>query len=76
MNLFNLRTIFLLFCSSNFQSVGSMLVQLAQHWGGKVIATSSSSEETTYLQNIKPAIGMYHMGIKCVSHGYHMGITC
>ncbi|XP_072018784.1 quinone oxidoreductase-like protein 1 [Amphiura filiformis] len=74
------------FVVNGASSVGSMVVQLAQHWGGKVIATSPSAEETSYLQNIKPQIGQiletdealkkYAMLNQCLEESGGLGVDC
>lgn len=35
---------------------GTLAIQLAQNWGAKVLATSSSDEEKEYLENIEPKL--------------------
>ncbi|KAK3097459.1 hypothetical protein FSP39_009811 [Pinctada imbricata] len=37
-------------------SFGSIVIQLASQWGAKIIATASSQEERSYLENIQPPI--------------------
>jgi NADPH:quinone reductase-like Zn-dependent oxidoreductase len=34
-------------------SFGSICIQLAHHWGAKVLTTSSSEDEKRYLQNME-----------------------
>ncbi|GAB6032841.1 hypothetical protein CHUAL_012043 [Chamberlinius hualienensis] len=39
-------------------SFGSLAIQLALHWGAKVIATSSSPDERLYLSRIEPELAL------------------
>lgn len=39
-------------------SFGSICIQLAYHWGAKVIATCASSDEKLYLQTLRQKIGL------------------
>ena len=38
-------------------SVGSLMVQLAQNWGGKVLATYGTADERNYLESLPVPVG-------------------
>ncbi|XP_071800938.1 quinone oxidoreductase-like protein 1 [Asterias amurensis] len=66
-------------------SSGTIAIQLAQHWGAKVLATASSQEESIYLESFKPELAQvietdqskkYALTQQCIEETGGLGVDC
>ncbi|XP_038076427.1 quinone oxidoreductase-like protein 1 [Patiria miniata] len=66
-------------------SSGTIAMQLAQHWGAKVLATASSQEERIFLESFKPELAQvietdqskkYALIQQCIEETGGLGVDC
>ncbi|XP_022081677.1 quinone oxidoreductase-like protein 1 [Acanthaster planci] len=67
------------------RSSGTITIQLAQHWGAKVLATASSKEESIFLESFKPELAQvietdqskkYALIQQCIEETGGLGVDC